>query len=122
MSDPPRCPAYRIVTDRLVIRSWELVDAPLLKAAVDANIEHLRPWMPWVQEEPQPLEHKLALLRRFRAKFDTSEDYVYGVFDREESWAAVGSTPASVQERSRSGTGCTSTTWGAAWRPSSRRP
>ncbi len=35
-------PAYRIVTSRLVLRCWELADAPLLKAATDMSIEHLR--------------------------------------------------------------------------------
>lgn len=37
---------YRIETARLVIRCYDRADAPLLKAAVDASVEHLRPWMP----------------------------------------------------------------------------
>jgi hypothetical protein len=39
-------PAYRIHTHRLVLRCWQPTDAPLLKAAIDVNLEHLRPWMP----------------------------------------------------------------------------
>lgn len=39
-------PAYRIVTPRLVIRCWNPPDAPLLKAAIDASLDHLRAWMP----------------------------------------------------------------------------
>ena len=34
-------PAYGIVTDRLVLRCYEPRDAPALKAAVDANLDHL---------------------------------------------------------------------------------
>ena len=45
-------PAYRIHTQRLVLRCWQPTDAPLLKAAIDANLEHLRPWLPWAQYEP----------------------------------------------------------------------
>jgi RimJ/RimL family protein N-acetyltransferase len=77
-------PAYRIVTERLVLRCYELVDAPLLKGAIDASLEHLRD-MPWIGGEPQTLDDKLALLRRFRAAFDRDEDLVYGIFDRDES-------------------------------------
>ena len=77
-------PAYRIATERLVIRCWEQRDAGLLKEAVDSSIEHLRPWMPWAAHEPQSLEEKVALLRAFRGRFDLDQDFVYGIFDREE--------------------------------------
>jgi RimJ/RimL family protein N-acetyltransferase len=79
---PP--PPYRIETERLVIRCYEPADAPLLKDAVDSSIEHLRPFMPWTDDEPQPLEEKVALCRRFRAGFDAGENFTYGVFDAEE--------------------------------------
>jgi len=86
-----RTPPYRIETDRLVIRCYEPRDAPLLKEAVDASLDHLRPWMPWARFEPQPLEEKVELLRRFRGQFDLDENYVYGVFDRAESRQLGGS-------------------------------
>jgi RimJ/RimL family protein N-acetyltransferase len=84
-------PPYRIHTDRLVVRCWEPRDAPLLKAAVDVSIEHLVPWMPWAADEPQSLAEKVELLRQFRGKFDLGHDFVYGIFDRDES-EAVGGT------------------------------
>lgn len=56
MTSPvPRGPAYRIHTQRLVVRCWEPRDAPLLKAVLDESLDHLRPWMPWAQNEPEPL-------------------------------------------------------------------
>jgi RimJ/RimL family protein N-acetyltransferase len=76
--------AYRIVTDRLVLRCWEPRDAPLLKQAVDASLQHLGD-MPWIESEPQTVDEKVTLLRRFRAQFDLDEDYVYGLFDRAET-------------------------------------
>lgn len=86
----PRGPAYRIVTARLVLRPWEPRDAPLLKAAIDANLEHLAA-LPWSKQEPQPLAHKTAQLRRFRGMFDLDQDYVYAIFDAAER-EVLGST------------------------------
>jgi RimJ/RimL family protein N-acetyltransferase len=78
-------PPYRIETERLVIRCYEPEDAPLLKEAIDSSIDHLRPWMPWARNEPQTLDEKVDLLRRFRSQFDADENYPYGVFTPDES-------------------------------------
>jgi RimJ/RimL family protein N-acetyltransferase len=86
-----RSPAYRIVTERLVVRCWDPADAPKLKEAIDSSIEHLRAWMPWAYNEPQTLEEKVALLRGFRGQFDKDEDFIYAIFDREESRVLGGS-------------------------------
>jgi RimJ/RimL family protein N-acetyltransferase len=77
-------PAYRVHTPRLVIRCWDPADAPLLKAAIDASLGHLRPWMPWARSEPQDVQSKVDLLRHFRGEFDLDRDLVYGVLDRDE--------------------------------------
>ena len=83
-------PPYRIVTQRLVLRCWEPRDAALLKDAVDTSIDHLLPWMPWAAHEPQSLEEKVDLLRLFRGNFDLGTDFVYGIFDQDESQAVGG--------------------------------
>jgi RimJ/RimL family protein N-acetyltransferase len=62
-------PPYRIETERLVIRCYDPEDAPLLKEAVDASIDHLLPWMPWARNEPQTLD----------------ENYPYGIFTPDET-------------------------------------
>jgi len=77
-------PAYRVETARLVLRCWEPADAPLLKTAVDASLDHLRPWMPWASDEPMDLGAKVEQLREFRGRFDLGEDFIYGIFDRDE--------------------------------------
>jgi len=79
------------VTERLVARCWEPADAPQLKAAVDASLDHLRPWMPWAHDEPQTLEQKVQLLRVFRGQFDRGENFVYGLFSEDESEVVGGS-------------------------------
>ena len=74
-----------------MLRCWAPVDAPLLKAAVDASLDELRRWMPWALRDPEPVEEKVELLRRFRGDFDLGQDYVYGIFEPDES-AVVGGT------------------------------
>lgn len=68
-------PAYRIHTRRLLLRCWQPTDAPLLKAAIDANLAHLRAWLPWAQHEPEELPMKIERLRRCRGEFDLGEDF-----------------------------------------------
>ncbi|MBI3959769.1 MAG: GNAT family N-acetyltransferase [Chloroflexi bacterium] len=84
-------PAYRIETERTVLRCWEPRDAPLLAAAVEASLDHLQGWMPWAAGEPKSLDERVALLRSFRAAFDKDEEYIYGIFNRDES-AVIGGT------------------------------
>jgi RimJ/RimL family protein N-acetyltransferase len=83
MSNPG--PAYRIQTTRLVLRCWEPADAPLLSAALSESREHLLPWMPWAANEPLELSQRVKILRRFRGEFDLDQDFIYGVFNLEES-------------------------------------
>lgn len=78
-------PAYRIETSRLVLRCWNPVDAPLLDRAIAENIDHLRPWMPWIHDEPQDLQQRIELLRSFRSQFDRSENFIYGIFSLDET-------------------------------------
>lgn len=84
-------PAYCIHTQRLVLRCWHPTDAPLLKAAIDACLEHLRPWMLWAQYEPEELPRKIERLRRCRGEFDLGQDFAYGIFNRAET-QVLGST------------------------------
>ena len=75
----------RIETERLVIRCWQPEDAAGLKQVIDRNLDHLRPWMPWVAHEPEPLQQKTERLREFRAMFERDEDLIYAIFDSADS-------------------------------------
>lgn len=91
MPEPIPVPAYRIHTPRLVMRCWQPAEAPLMQAAITESLEHLLPWMTWAHREPETLQRKVELLRRFRGMFGLGQDYHYGVFSRDES-PALGST------------------------------
>lgn len=72
--------------DVLAAGRWELRrlrarDAPAVDAAVTASLEHLRPWMPWVADEPLPPDRRRALAGGWEAAFDAGEEFVYGAFD-----------------------------------------
>ena len=81
----------RLRTERLVLRCWEPADAPLLKDAIEASLEQLLPWMPWAHAEPEPLQTKIDRLRRFRAEFDLGQDFIYAIFNRDETKVLGGS-------------------------------
>ncbi len=78
-------PAYRIETERLVIRCYQPADTQLLANSILESLEHLKPWMPWAHDEPRPFEMRLQGVQRFRGRFDMQEDYVYGIFDPQET-------------------------------------
>lgn len=82
--------AYRIETPRLVIRAWDPKDYALLKDAIDRSIDHLLPFLPWARYEPEPIDDKIARIRRWRADYDSDKEYVMGVFSPDETKALGG--------------------------------
>ena len=72
--------AYRVETERLVLRCWSPEDAPALRAALDKSDTHLRPWIPFMKDEPRSLAQTVDWLREIRAAFDRSENFRFGVF------------------------------------------
>lgn len=76
--------AYRVETERLVLRCWSPSDALRLRAAVDANDGHLRPMIPFMKDEPRTLAQTAQWLRGHRAAFDSDSMYRFAVFDAEE--------------------------------------
>lgn len=79
MTDVPPGPPYRIVTPRVVLRCWEPADTHALHALIAENLEHLRPWVPWVADEPKPLEARLAEVRQWRAQFDVDQAWHWAI-------------------------------------------
>lgn len=78
-------PAYRIHTQRLVVRCWHPGDALLLSTAIAQSLEHLRAWMPWAHEEPKDLQQRMDWLRQSRGKFDLGQNFTYGIFNLDET-------------------------------------
>ena len=70
----------RIDTDRLVLRGWVADDAPALAATIARNIDHLRPWMPWIAREPLLAHERRAMIDGWRQARLDGGDSVLGVF------------------------------------------
>jgi len=83
-NEPQVRTAYRVETDRLVLRCWSPGDAPVLRAALDACDAHLRPMIPFMKDEPRSLQQTAQWLRGHRAAFDLGQMYRYAVFDAAE--------------------------------------
>ena len=75
-------PAYRVETDRLMLRCWSPGDATVLRQALDESDAHLRPWIPFMKDEPRTLAQTAQWLRGARADFDRDVAWHYAVFDR----------------------------------------
>jgi RimJ/RimL family protein N-acetyltransferase len=82
--EPQNCTAYRVHTERLVLRCWSPEDAPALRRALDDCDAHLRPMIPFMKDEPRSLQQTARWLRGHRAAFDLGQMYRYAVFDAEE--------------------------------------
>lgn len=83
--------AYRILTPRLCLRSWAPSDAPKLVESITTSLDHIRSSLLWGKLEPQTVEEKAELLRKFRSNFDGGVDFVYAAFDRQEQQVIGGS-------------------------------
>jgi RimJ/RimL family protein N-acetyltransferase len=70
--------------DGLVLRRLVAADAPRLHAAIVESIEHLRPWMPWIQTEPLTVSEREQLIcGEFARGWDEETDFAYGIFTGE---------------------------------------
>lgn len=76
--------------ERVELRAFAEADAPAIWEAVDASREHLKPWMPWVNEHDSP-EFSRAYARRMEAKWILREDLPMGIWRREDG-RLIGST------------------------------
>ena len=69
-----------IVGGRVVLRRWVASDVGDLGEAIARNVEHLRPWMPWVAYEPLADSDRAALFETWERSYLDGGDVVFGVF------------------------------------------
>jgi RimJ/RimL family protein N-acetyltransferase len=66
--------------DGVVIRRYVEADIPHLVDVVNANLDHLRPWMPWAQE-PATVEQQSEWFRETEKAWADGTGFVYGIYD-----------------------------------------
>jgi ribosomal-protein-serine acetyltransferase len=69
----------RIEGDGLVLRRWRTGDAELLHDAVVDSVEHLRPWMPWIADEPMTVEQRRVLIDGWERDWKNGGDVVLAI-------------------------------------------
>jgi RimJ/RimL family protein N-acetyltransferase len=74
---------YQITTPRLILRCYHLNDAKKLNAAIVANLDHLRPFMPWAQGDRWKIEDRLEHITHWIMNFEMNSDYVFGIFSQD---------------------------------------
>jgi len=71
--------------DDLVLRLLRVSDAAAVAHAVRESLEHLRPWMPWANEESTRESFQRQRLRGAKHKAALGDEWQYGLFPSNES-------------------------------------
>lgn len=74
------CLPSEVVTPRLDVRLWRTDDVPVLRAAIEASLDHLRPWLAWIPSEPLSDEDRTRLLESGRSLWEKGAEANYGAF------------------------------------------
>jgi ribosomal-protein-serine acetyltransferase len=74
----------------VVIRRWRMDDAVALHEAITANVEHLRPRMAWIAQEPLALDDRRDLIDRWDGEWADGGDVLYGVWEHDVVVASCG--------------------------------
>ncbi len=72
-----------IDTPRLGLARWREQDTEELRAAIDRSDDHLRPWIPFMRDEPRSLADTRLRVAQFVESFDTGLHFRYAVRERD---------------------------------------
>jgi RimJ/RimL family protein N-acetyltransferase len=74
----------------LLLCRWRAADAAVLQRAVTESIEHLRPWMAWIADEPQSLERRRRRLAEWERGWAQGGDVTLAVVADDEIVGSAG--------------------------------
>jgi RimJ/RimL family protein N-acetyltransferase len=73
-----------IHTDRLILRPWRKTDAVALSPVLEANREHLEPWIPPRVSTPAPVPELEERLAGFARDFNEDREWRYAILSRDD--------------------------------------
>ena len=79
----------RVEHDGLLLRRWTVDDTEVVAGLVAANLEHLRPYMPWISREPLTLAERRTMEAEWDASWAAGGDVLMSIFS---DGIAVGSS------------------------------
>src|SRR5690606_29527748 len=77
------------VSHEIILRNYRDEDAPELFATVQANRNHLRPWLLWVDATLKE-EHSLEYIRAARQELDDQSSIALGIFRNNRLIGGIG--------------------------------
>jgi ribosomal-protein-serine acetyltransferase len=77
------------VSEDIILRNYHEEDAPLLFSIIDANRQHLRPWLLWVDGTLKE-EHSLEYIRAARQEQYDQKSMALGIFKHAKLIGGVG--------------------------------
>ena len=83
-------PAEELSCGRAHLRRWRRSDLGALVSASQASWRHLRPWMPWAQDEPDE-QSSLPYLEGAEAQWESGEAFQYAIVSAPASGEVLGS-------------------------------
>lgn len=78
-----------LIDDDLLLRSYQLEDAPELFKAVDNSRAHLRKWLAWVDSTTRP-EHSQQFIQQSLTAQNKQEALALGIFYKQELIGGIG--------------------------------
>lgn len=72
-------PSEELSDGAIVVRRWRVEDASNLHRVISANVEHLRPWMPFIGAEPLVVADRVALLENWQVGWDEGREFPYAI-------------------------------------------
>ena len=76
---PASAPPETLGSGHVTLRRWRAGDAALMHDLITANLDHLRPWMPWVSHEPLQVPDRARLLGDWETAWNARADFTYVV-------------------------------------------
>lgn len=70
----------RVDGERLTLRTWRHEDVAAIAGVVARNLDHLRPWMGWIADEPLADATRAAQVARWEEGRLAGGDAVYGIW------------------------------------------
>ena len=75
-------PPEAIDAGYVLLRRWSIDDAEALQLMIAESLEHLRPWMGWIQAEPLSIEERRAKIRQWDRRWNAAEGFSYAITQR----------------------------------------
>jgi ribosomal-protein-serine acetyltransferase len=69
-----------LLTPRLTLRHWTVDDIPDMSRAIAESLDHLRPWMGWIDREPLSQSQRVELIGKWDEEWSSGRGSTFGMW------------------------------------------